>query len=499
MKKAHLILTLFFLSLFPPFSFFSDQYRINSFEQALLICLLSLFITLIFFLTFLTTLKNWGRSALATLLILFVFHSWSSLSHLLEGHDIFLGPFRLGPNSILALFAGILLACALNRLKQLQLLLSPIKQYAPILTFLLLIAPLTTIILHLPRNHAQGKNLAGKERPDIYFIIPDAYAGKDILLSHFDINNAPFLDSLAKRNFFVVQKSRANYPNTALSITTLFTMEYQPSPAIGKALERLRQNHFFRLLREHGYTVTAFDASGWEVMREQDVENYQATPFIGPYAEISEFLQRTVLGYIPYVFYNKNLLQIKLHRKKMRHALHEIATSPKKYGPHFIFGHILIPHMPFVFDSTGRDFDNFGKGFALYGLYLKPEERPLYRQGYHGQLLYANKLLLPILDSLLARKLQPVILLMSDHGSGMYRNPATQAYLSPRERLSNLAAVYFPDKDYTGWDDTLSPVNISRLIANKYLDGHFARLPDQSFLPDTAHPDRFLEYTDSVR
>jgi len=65
-----------------------------------------------------------------------------------------------------------------------------------------------------------------ENKPDIYFIILDEYAGSLQLENDFGYDNDEFRIELEKRKFSVVENSFSNYPNTSLSIPSIMNMIY---------------------------------------------------------------------------------------------------------------------------------------------------------------------------------------------------------------------------------------------------------------------------------
>ena len=64
--------------------------------------------------------------------------------------------------------------------------------------------------------------------PNIYLVMLDAYSREDSLLE-LGFDNSGFIKFLRKNNFYVADKSNANYISTRLSLYTLYMMEYPES------------------------------------------------------------------------------------------------------------------------------------------------------------------------------------------------------------------------------------------------------------------------------
>ena len=63
-------------------------------------------------------------------------------------------------------------------------------------------------------------------KPDVYYIIFDAYPRSDQLLEHFGYDNREMIAFLEDNQFYVAHKSHANYPMTPLSLASSMNMQY---------------------------------------------------------------------------------------------------------------------------------------------------------------------------------------------------------------------------------------------------------------------------------
>ena len=71
------------------------------------------------------------------------------------------------------------------------------------------------------QNMPRGNNL-----PDIYYIIMDEYGSNQSIKEFFNYDNNDFVSYLKQKEFFVNEKSFANYPRTIQSVSSSLNMEY---------------------------------------------------------------------------------------------------------------------------------------------------------------------------------------------------------------------------------------------------------------------------------
>ena len=66
-------------------------------------------------------------------------------------------------------------------------------------------------------------------------------------------------------------------------------------------------------------------------------------------------------------------------------------------------------------------------------------------------------------------------------------------------RAGNLTAVYFPDKNYSEMYQTISLVNLIRVVLNKYFEAKLPLLPDKHFYSPSWAVYEPKEVTDEVQ
>jgi hypothetical protein len=89
----------------------------------------------------------------------------------------------------------------------------------------------------------------------------------------------------------------------------------------------------------------------------------------------------------------------------------------------------------------------------------------------------------------------PIILLQSDHGHGrMIAQIPDMAKVTPdriAERADIFAAYYLPGVDPRVVYDSISPVNVFRIVFRAYFGAPLERLPDETYWSSVALPFKF--------
>jgi phosphoglycerol transferase MdoB-like AlkP superfamily enzyme len=95
---------------------------------------------------------------------------------------------------------------------------------------------------------------------------------------------------------------------------------------------------------------------------------------------------------------------------------------------------------------------------------------------YIAQVNYANTVMKELVEHIKKHnKPNTIIIIEGDHGFRHFTDSLNNPYCVP-----NFTAIYFPDKNYSKLYDTMTPVNIFRILFDQYFHQDFPLLKDQS-------------------
>ncbi len=223
-----------YLSIFPTLSLLGINIAETAPGDALRAALISIFVTSCAYLLAYLVLRDWSRAALAASIFIIFFFSYGHIYNLVK--QITLGTIPIGRHRYLVLIWVGLAAAGLWWAKT----VADSKAFTRTLNLLaavLLLYPTIQVapaIIRTLRSTADSSNelqpaISGEntaDRPDIYYIIPDAYTRDDTLLDMYEFDNTPFLTGLEDRGFYVARCSRSNFPRTYLSLSSSLNMAY---------------------------------------------------------------------------------------------------------------------------------------------------------------------------------------------------------------------------------------------------------------------------------
>ena len=223
----------------------------------------------------------------------------------------------------------------------------------------------------------------------------DAYPNQEQMKDVLGFDNEDFITYLKRKGFFLSNNNRSNYNFTKHSIPATFNLDYLPMEKIKNDIFKLNKNEFSNKKIENGQVLSCFEFLGYN--------NYIDSPIVGSEHFNNEFsiklLYMTVLvspyiqNYVSKIFFrNRVLLTLK--------SLEEPINIKK---PMFVYKHIMIPHLPYMFDRYGN-LPNIFKSTA--------------QELFIEQVLYTNLRVKTIIDNILSnyKKRRPIIIIQGDHG-----------------------------------------------------------------------------------
>jgi hypothetical protein len=347
----------------------------------------------------------------------------------------------------------------------------------------------------------------GAAQRDIYLIILDGYGREDVLRDVYGFDNSDFIKSLRQKGFYVADKSRANYPQTLLSISSLLNMQYldgfvrdlQNTNARGPVIHLLQQSESRLALQNIGYNFVALPSATLSTqMRDADI--YLNMTW-GDLNEFEGLLLSSTLANLAIEAWDLNIPvpSYTLHRRYILFSLEALENIVEVEGPKFVFSHIMAPHPPFVLDELGNPIQPprpFNTGDAS-GFIGTQEE---YLTGYASEIRYLDQRVTKIIDSILAQSdPPPIIIIQGDHGPGNYFNMLEPNNPCLKERYSILNAYYFPDNSYDALYPEITPINSFRVLFNQYYGADLELLEDKSYYATWFAPYVFSDVTNEAQ
>ena len=259
--------------------------------------------------------------------------------------------------------------------------------------------------------------------PNIYIVLLDGYPRRDTLMDDMGIDNGPFEAALADRGFDVYDDAHSDRRYTDLTLMTLLTgstsgVPDDTAPAsevqwlIRKALSEATLP---RQAQAAGYEWDVIDSPAGHVtfsaghhIQHGGVNTFEdnmlAESVFGPIVKTA----------LPYLLTDS----LRAHFEGSVDSLVSLADP----GAHrLVLAHLFQPHLPFLWDATGRPtkVPFFWPGVNIFAAQIETMGMTLpdYSAAMQGDLATLNPKLLAMVDEIVARDPDGVIVLFSDHGS----------------------------------------------------------------------------------
>ena len=463
--------------------------------------------------------KDWHRAAALCTAVVVVFFGYGHADRVIEG--------RLDDRLVFGLAVVLVASIAVLIVRSGAAVARP-TPFLNFTTAVLLVFPAASVALEAARATAQStssapasvKELAAHllpagipevsgRRPDIYYIILDAYARDDTLFDLYGFDNSDFLRALEKRGFYIVRKATSNYNRSVHSIPSSLNLSYLDAlgsriPTTHDELINVTRTHALgAILKNLGYKYihlsSGFVSTDSSPLADQIVDFTPAGTLVRPGAEngweslteqsllepsygfIRGLVQTTILEPIVGDVLSGNTTPYEWHSSLRALRMFEFLSNRTLADhPRFVLAHILKPHVPATLDQHGNYLDG-DPGFD-------DSHDPSVPNAYIGQLIYVNKLVMRMIDSILESGSEPpIIVLAADHG---YSDDRHFEYLvRAKYAHSILNAVYMPHGGEDGMYPSMSLVNVFRHVLDYYFSMEVGLVEDKVLELEPNHYD----------
>lgn len=444
-------------------------------------------------------LRNWEKAAVVTAFLFLLFNSYGLVYQYFEQVPVLSG--ILGRHRYLLVIYTLLLAAGIYglvfKLKSPQVLFAPLL----VMGLFLVVFPLVQIGIFAVRSEisSQASSALAQEAqtlapddlehlPDVYFIVLDSYTRSDALQTYYSYDNSSFTGGLRDQGFYVANCSRSNYGYTQGSLISALNLDYldalyarmaEMDPPTTDINVLLKESLVRQQLEQLGYQTVAFETGyEWSRLSDADIflsvteDSLQVQQALKPFEAM--YIKSTALLPVSDIFFRSQVNEFRNpnypycdHIECERFLLDQLPRLSKYSDqPIFVFAHVLIPHVPFVFDASGEIVTDPG---FYSGEKAGPINDAYQAEGYINQVEFISSQMLAITKQILEQSSEPpVIVIMGDHG------------FLDENRYMILNAYYLPDQNYSELYPGITPVNSFRIIFNQYFGGDYDLLPDLS-------------------
>ena len=357
-----------------------------------------------------------------------------------------------------------------------------------------------------PLYAADATFSAPEHPPDIYYLVLDGYGRADFLAEEYGFDNSALIDFLKRQNFYVAERSRANYMVTLVSLASALNYEHLDK-LLGSQLADFTDQSLARALIRHSRVVTMLKRAGYTIV---SIESQHSPARIAdPDVNFTKwrhlnYFEIALLRMTPAPWLAGTMgvpILYDHHRDRIVYSFDRLLDAAELPGPKFVYAHIFVGHPPFVFGPRGErvyraegyTWDEGEKYTAAAG-----RTRDDYIAGYRDQVTYLNGKLRLALKTILEKAARPpIVIAFGDHGPGSRLMWDSLEGTDIKERYGILNAYHLPAIPESPGSATepypsISPVNTFRVIFNRYFGTDYPLLEDKSVYTPVFNPYRFI-------
>ncbi len=343
------------------------------------------------------------------------------------------------------------------------------------------------IFKSLKKEEKTDKNFVGfnvsavYDKPNVYYLLFDEYAGYKNLQDSFNFKNDKLYIYL-KQNNFQELNTFSNYAMTHFCMSSIFNMQYVKMPDDTNHLnfndiqmrnKEVDHAQVFDLFKKMGYTIKNF--SCFNIDNQKSLESNSFV--LGDLQLLThKMLHNRMLKDLKSLFlfgkfeinffrdsYNDE--NIKYNFSVEKGLINNL--NSKKNSPQFVYTHFFIPHSPVLFDSIGQRIpDKLISKNALIPAFTK--------KLYLSYLKYGNSKIISIVDEITKKDSLAIIVVMSDHGYRDWENRNQMQIFN----FNNICFIRNKNKITPFLNTQFSNVNFFRYFFNENFNQSIPYLKD---------------------
>jgi len=317
------------------------------------------------------------------------------------------------------------------------------------------------------------------QKPNVYFLLFDEYAGYKSLEDSFGFKNDSLYMILQQQQFRELPVF-SNYDFTPFSISSIVNMSYVPEnynkqlltqPDIQHRFAEIRNGQVFGAFKTMGYDIanySIFDIKGKPALSQSNglfpIHAALLTNKIFHKRLLKDIGWWFVSGKFQLPFLKKTVLyHDDAYNKQVEEKVIELALA-KTSKPRFCYAHFFLPHGQYFRDSSGA----FNTPAQMADLANKSR--------YISYLKYTNHVIQKLATSISASDPNAIVILMSDHG--FYDYIGTGGYHP--YNYNNICFVRFPAAPAYISNLPRSNVNLFRYLFNSRFGQNLPYLKDST-------------------
>ncbi len=470
------------VGIYPALFHYSNNSKVVLIDSLIYLLILFIGISIFVFIIFLFIYKNHSqKAAIAASIFLVFFHTYGIVFNKLQQWDIYtIEHYMILPVYVVLALYLIWFVGRINH----RLLGDIWKIITIIMLGLVLINVIQILPIEIKKNTRNNNQIISanpnqiqeteQTYPDIYYIIFDEMAGFDAIRKYWQYNQIDnFIAALRSQGFFIAENSHGSTTNTFHEIANRLNYEYYPyDPSDYKKyndedLDHISDNTVFSFLKSKGYSIVVFDdglplTTRWKADLIYSSSLNETLSGLSLYNEFAMLVLNNTM-FEPFMgYFEQATIKISNH-ERMIYLIANKITQLGVQSPKLVFVHLLMPHMPFLFNANGKSvpLENQNDWDRYLGYYIFSTH-------------YAQSLIKEIISST-SHDHPPIVIFQSDHGARNIKtennNILLQNYPSEYGTLI-VNTLYLPGCNDVPLTQNMDPINTFPIIFNCYFNAN---------------------------
>ena len=418
------LLSPFLIAVYPCLYMYLNNAGEASFVDIVPISIVFLLITLLIVLFFrFITIKDLVYAVLLSNITVWTLVNFKEIESLLQ-NDIFNIYYW---HVILIIIFILILGHFILYKKSWQSVLKQINQLIAIVYSILLIIALIPAVPQIynkltynqkETNSVSISQISTPKHKHVYYIIFDEYSSFKSIKHYYDYENKELEEFLKNKKFNIAYESSSKYYFTVKVLGDLLNLEEIVTPFTPDLHALRKQPKLYNAVKEKGYKLNVIS-----VPRFLDVSNVDYSYTI-PH-DVDEGPKELILNNT--IFYPFVQLDLDLYADSMLEGIEKVKNvSNLKDDNIFTLAYFCFPHGFFVFNENGER-------------NIPQSERYNFKKHYFSQYKYATKLMMNLIEDIVSKDKDAIILIQSDHSA----RPNLAKVVFDKQKLDEIDEVYY--------------------------------------------------------
>jgi len=318
-----------------------------------------------------------------------------------------------------------------------------------------------------------ANSVIGNSYPDIYYLVFGEMVGFDAIREYWGYDKInEFENFLKSEKFYIAENSYSQTISTFHELAVRLNYQNYPYDSTDphrywdEDFQKIADNKVMSYLKSYGYKIVVYDESIPSTGKYKDADMVYATQLYDltdSHTVFDDFgllvINTTMLTPLTLLF-EATTTDYSPHEAMIRFTSENIANNAIG-SPRLVYVHLLIPHLPFLYDEFGN---------PIAAKYYSSWDK------YFGYYIYTTQYATKMIEKIISESdpaNMPVIIFQSDHGARNFKMKTSDKTLKDfPESFQRLIinTLYLPNCQDAPLSQDMNPMNTFPIVFNCYFE-----------------------------